>query len=318
MSKTLLILFVSAIYFVGCQSNEVNVKKSVVEAKSQQASKAVKDPVVSASALKPLDDRSFRAQFSKKLGKLKDDKQTTDVKALLAELKKEKKCSIDIPAPKTKPLNTAALYEECAPSTLIVGNVYKCGKCNNWHDSMASGYAIAPDIIATNYHVLDNTRASAMGIMTPSGEVYPIIEVLASNKADDVALARIEIPDGKPALKPATIAPHTPVGSRIGVISHPTGRFYTYTEGMISRYFNIQFSKTSKAVRMAITADYAKGSSGGPVFDEAGNICGMVSSTNSIYYNRDKKGIDQNLQMVIKNCVPAASILKLIESLEKK
>ena len=312
MSKSLIITIAAALLLFGCKSTEVSQKNTVANVEKS------KDPVVTASAVKPLDDKTFRALFSKKLGDLKDSKQTVEVKDLMAELKKEKKCSIDIPQAKTQSLNTAALYEQCAPSTLIVGNVYNCGKCNKWHNSMASGYAIAPDVIATNYHVLDNTKASAMGIMTANGDVYPIIEVLASNKADDVALARVKIPEGKPGLSPASIAQHTPVGSRIGVISHPTGRFYTYTEGMVSRYFNIQFNKQQKAVRMAITADYAKGSSGGPVFDEAGNICGMVSSTNSIYYTRDKKGIDQNLQMVIKNCVPSASILKLIESSKNK
>lgn len=303
MYKAPLSLLSLTLLIISCQSSD-HTRTSL--AKEESA-------IVKASADKPLDDRTFRADFSKKLGELKDNNKTVDVKGLLAELKKEKKCSIDIQKEKTKPLNTADLYEQCAPSTLIVGNVYNCGKCNKWHHSMASGYSITPDVIATNYHVIDNTKASAMGIMTPNGEVYPIIEILASNKADDVAIARVEIPEGKPGLKPASISQHTPVGSRIGVISHPTGRFYTYTEGMISRYFNIQFNKEQKAVRMAITADYAKGSSGGPVFDEAGNICGMVSSTNSIYYSRDKKGIDQNLQMVVKNCVPSASILKLIE-----
>lgn len=312
MSKSIIISLLSALFFAGCQSPQSSPNLQKAEVQKSEI------PVITASAVNPLDDNKFRDDFSKKLGSLQESKQTAEMKDLMEELKKEKKCSIEIPEAKTKSLNTAALYEQCAPSTLIVGNIYNCGKCNKWHNSMASGYAIASDVIVTNYHVLDNTKASAMGIMTPNGEVYPIIEVLASNKADDVALARVKIPEGQAALTPATIAAHTPVGSRIGVISHPTGRFYTYTEGMISRYFNIQFSKDTKAVRMAITADYAKGSSGGPVFDEAGNICGMVSSTNSIYYSRDNKGIDQNLQMVIKNCVPAASILKLIDNSEKK
>ncbi|MCM8539234.1 MAG: serine protease [Lentisphaeraceae bacterium] len=303
MSNSIITIITSALLFVSCQSTTTSINTTTS---------------VSSSAAKPLNDRKIRIDFSKQLGDMKDSKKTTDIKSLLSQLKEEKKCSIEIQEAKTQSLSTADLFEQCVPSTLIVGNIYNCGKCNKWHNSMASGYAVASDVIATNYHVLDNTKASAMGIMTPNGDVYPIIEVLASNKADDVALARIKVPQGKPALTPASIASHTPIGSRIGVISHPTGRFYTFTEGMISRYFSTQFSKDKEAVRMAITADYAKGSSGGPVFDEAGNICGMVSSTNSIYYNRDKKGIDQNLQMVIKNCIPAASVLKLIENIETK
>ena len=82
---------------------------------------------------------------------------------------------------------------------------------------------------------------------------------------------------------------------------------------MISRYTTFKSAKDApESVRMTITADYAKGSSGAPVFDACGNICGMVSSTNSIYYNKTKDGANENLQMVVKNCVPAASILNLI------
>jgi S1-C subfamily serine protease len=61
---------------------------------------------------------------------------------------------------------------------------------------------------------------------------------------------------------------------------------------------------------MSITADYARGSSGSPVLDDSGAVVGMVADTRSIYYTIDH-GAQQNLQMVVKECVPSASILKL-------
>ena len=62
---------------------------------------------------------------------------------------------------------------------------------------------------------------------------------------------------------------------------------------------------------MAITADYAKGSSGAPVLNSKGEVVGMVSATNSIYYNKER-GQNQNLQMVIKSCIPVDAIRRLI------
>jgi S1-C subfamily serine protease len=69
---------------------------------------------------------------------------------------------------------------------------------------------------------------------------------------------------------------------------------------------------------MTVTADYAKGSSGGPVFNETGEVVGMVSSTNSIYTEsgpgQDKMTPKGQLQMVIRNCVPADAIRALFET----
>jgi S1-C subfamily serine protease len=67
-----------------------------------------------------------------------------------------------------------------------------------------------------------------------------------------------------------------------------------------------------------VTADYAKGSSGGPVVNEAGKVVGMVSNTQSIYYGpRGKDGDQQGpLQMVVKNCVPVKAVRVMIKARE--
>ena len=85
------------------------------------------------------------------------------------------------------------------------------------------------------------------------------------------------------------------------------------THGMVSRYNMIMETKHKKAgKRMTITADYAKGSSGAPVFNRKGQVVGVVSSTSSIYYSVEN-GKKENLQMVVKNCIPVESIHELIQ-----
>jgi S1-C subfamily serine protease len=77
-----------------------------------------------------------------------------------------------------------------------------------------------------------------------------------------------------------------PVGNPVSVISHPGQRFYGMTAGIVSRYFALAMHGTS-VTRMAITADFAHGSSGAPVFNEFGNVVGMVTCTDSIYRSRE-------------------------------
>jgi V8-like Glu-specific endopeptidase len=125
----------------------------------------------------------------------------------------------------------------------------------------------------------------------------------------------------------ASIYRDEPVGNPVTVISHPNYKFYLLTQGHVSRYY----MNKEKMTFMNITADYAKGSSGGPLFNNRGDLIGLVSSTTSLSANfktlpqseeqrktntkKNKKStmIKQDHQMTLKNCVPSRAILKLIE-----
>ena len=61
---------------------------------------------------------------------------------------------------------------------------------------------------------------------------------------------------------------------------------------------------------MAISADYARGSSGAAVLNDSGEIVGMVASTITINYDIKEK---TNPQMVVGLCAPVEAIRRLIE-----
>ena len=210
------------------------------------------------------------------------------------------------------PLNSASeVYRDRKNCVLCFGNIYKCKNCDKWHGNIAGGFVITADGIAvTNYHVMEAAEAGAFGAMTADGKIHLVEEVLAASKRDDLAIVRLA-GDGFSA---APLQTDEPVGSKVIAISHPQGRFYTVSEGIISRYYRVSRGKNSGSERVSITADFAKGSSGCPVFSSSGSgESGVISSTNSIYYDRGKDGAETNLQMVIKSCVPSRAILKLIE-----
>ncbi|KYF43342.1 trypsin-like peptidase domain protein [Toxoplasma gondii ARI] len=79
-------------------------------------------------------------------------------------------------------------------------------------------------------------------------------------------------------------------GAAIFIPSHPAGRFFSLTQGVVSRYF-VRHSRGSwpqehavPSVVLAVTADFARGSSGAPVVHAAsGELLGIAQSTSSLY-----------------------------------
>jgi hypothetical protein len=73
------------------------------------------------------------------------------------------------------------------------------------------------------------------------------------------------------------------------------------------------------SVFMQTTADYARGSSGGPILDHYGNAVGMVASTSPVFTSptlthtttKDAKPTTTSQQMVRHNCATARAILQL-------
>ena len=252
-----------------------------------------------------IDDRVMRERFGVELAKLVEEGEATDGEELQEQLERGFH-ELKLPKPSRRSMRQASIYEHVKRSVVLVGSIHKCGNCDKWHANFASGFVVRPDgIIATNYHVLDKKEDKTMGVMTFDGDVYLVREVLAANKTDDTALIQVEAE----GLEPLPLRADVAVGSPVSVLSHPNKRLYMFTRGVVSRYFNQRVSGEERC-RMAITADYAKGSSGAPVIDDTGAVVGMVASTSSIYY-KEEDGQQKNLQMVVKDCVPARSILDL-------
>lgn len=258
---------------------------------------------------KYFNDFQLRLDFQKGLEKLLDDNQTVS----LVDLKKQLTQThpkVELEPETISIASPAKLYDQVCKSVLVMGRLYNCGKCSKWHTSIASAFAIGKDgIIITNYHVLEKEQGEILGAMDLKGNVFAIEKVLAANREDDLAILKLR----NAQLIPMAIGKTANVGSDVWVISHPDRRMYMMTKGMISRY-NLMLENNNQKVspRMSITADYAKGSSGAPVFNRKGQVVGVVSSTNSIYYNIVNTQKD-NLQMVVKNCIPVESIHKLIQ-----
>jgi serine protease Do len=257
------------------------------------------------------DDNGLRNKFISRMADHWDQGKTVQGGKLASQLDR-KLFEMDCVAGSSRSLPPADIYQRASKSVVMIGTLYKCGRCENWHSGFSSGFVIGSDgVVVTNYHVVEKAAdVETLGVMTHNGKVFPVSSVLAADDLQDIAVLQVE---GK-GLAALPVKAAAPVGSGVYVLGHPDGQFYTFTQGLVSRYMvHNAHGKKGKINRMAITADFARGSSGSPVLDQYGRVVGIVSSTRSIYYNKEK-GVEKNLQMVLKHCIPAGELLKLLPS----
>jgi len=260
----------------------------------------VNPPAASQAEPMVINDRQIIGQMTAKASKMMDSDSVVEMKTLIERLKKEPKVSLQLP----KLSSTSA--NEARKAVAVVGGVYKCDKCTRWHVAPASGFLIAEDLVVTNYHVVDNPERSGLAVRLFDGRVFMVEDVVASSERYDLAVLRLP----KTGIKPIALGQAAPVGAKIDLISHPNHKFYTLSEGRVARYFVTQRNR-KPVPAMAITADFGKGSSGAPVLNENGQVVGVAASTESLYYT-EKDGVQKNLQMVFKNCVPVSQLRELI------
>lgn len=216
------------------------------------------------------------------------------------------------PARKKK-LSPEKIYEQCRHSSLVFGKMEHLSymKADSAF-STASAVVLTPDgVCATNYHVIndivlrgalnhkvDNDRMRF--VMDCDGNFYPVTDILGIDAVNDLAIIKID-PCGR-KLTPAPIGGDPITGAKVYCLAHPTGSYFLFTDGMVSNCSG-KLNKRNGQTRyiMDITADYGVGASGGPIFDECGNLVALVSSTLSIYADAQQQ---RNFQMSYKQTVP--------------
>ncbi|MFT5125141.1 MAG: serine protease Do [Kiritimatiellia bacterium] len=252
--------------------------------------------------------------FAEELGQRLEADAPVSSSQVAAQLQPNKTKAIAHTKPSTETLTGAALYQARSPSVVMLGKIYKCDRCDHWHSNVASGFIIHADgIIVTNYHVVEHDDDDdAIAVMTHDGTLYEVEEVLACNRANDLAVLKINAKN----LIPAPIASEIGIGAPVSVISHPARHLYTYTEGIVSGKTRQRHKKNLRR-ELTITADFAKGSSGAPVFDQTGAVVGIVRATETVFYD-EHRGMDTNPQMVWKFAIPSECLLELIETQTKE
>lgn len=256
------------------------------------------------------------------LDSLKKDGMMTffgGIQALRKQAQQVKENNMVIMTPRRAEKKHLTPEEIICKSRASVLTINKYGRTLNGKEAVM-GWATAvvlseEGICVSNYHVFWellepsvklNPNDSIMFVATEEGKVYPITEILSFNKNADFAIFKIDT-HGE-VLTPISMGNDLSAGRCVHLLSHPEGYPYSYTNGVVMRTSTTDV-KDPFARRMEMTADFAKGSSGGPVMDDCGNMVGMVSSIRSIYYMTQPP---YHLQMNIKLCIPISSLKQII------
>jgi serine protease Do len=260
------------------------------------------------------DEQHFRAMEAAIL-KLAHDGKATRGKELMGQLKR-KQCQA-VAAPASAPvLQPEEIYTGCSGGVVAITSAWKNEGVWQAGDP-ATAWVLTPDgVLVTNYHVFaDPEKEEVFGIMTRDARFYPVTEILAADSANDIAIFKVPAK----ALQPLALSTGEPVGKKVYVISHPDSQFYTFTQGQVNRYTLQRDDPKAPLVKyMSVSAEFARGSSGGPVLNEHGAVVGMVCSTKTVYYGEKGKDKDDDVQMVMKFCIPGDSIKELLKPAAKE
>ncbi len=174
---------------------------------------------------------------------------------------------------------TASIYEEALESE-IQRRQQELDKKEEPTDWSGSGFALNNGYICTNYHVVEGAKSIDIFGVQGDFTVSYSAKIVATDKFNDLALLQID--DSK--FKGFGTIPYkvktsmAEVGEDIFVLGYPMtttmGDEIKLTNGIISSRTGFQ----GDVSLYQISAPIQPGNSGGPLFDNYGNLIGIVSS----------------------------------------
>jgi serine protease Do len=195
------------------------------------------------------------------------------------------------PAPLShQKLSAPDLCDHLRQSTLAVGSYYRCPDCDEWHFNSSTGFVVGEGgIVSTCCHVVraedEGVKEAYLIAADDAGHVFPVQAVLAADTESDTCLVKISAA----GLKPLPLRTGARAGERVYCLSHPGGYYFMFTQGMVARlnrkrnevldeHGHTNGLLTRPILFLNVTAEFAPGSSGAAIADEAGNVVGQVAS----------------------------------------
>ena len=155
-------------------------------------------------------------------------------------------------------VTAAQIAEMATPSVVLI----------KLPDGLGTGFVVSRDgRIVTNVHVIRGAKQAV--VVTADGREFTDIEVMAADEAHDLAVLRI----GTHGLQPLALGDSSSdkPGEHVVAIGHPLGLGNTVSDGLVSAVREISAGRSM----LQISAPISPGSSGGPVFNDRGEVIGV-------------------------------------------
>ena len=170
--------------------------------------------------------------------------------------------------------------------------------------SSGTGFVCGTDLIATNYHAIQNGSKWEITFPT-SGRTYPL-QLVTADKTNDLAVLRIILrrsgETGKP--KPLIISAFSParIGKELYTIGFPLGDLLGSSQKVATGVLSSSVGIDDDPRMFQITVPVQPGNSGGPIFNSKGQVIGiLVSILSSEFLFKAQGNIPKNVNFAIKS-----------------
>ena len=194
---------------------------------------------------------------------------------------------------------------------------------------LGSGFVVAKDIVATNYHVIENNLGVVVLKKNPSGSDIKPVKASVLWRSVDLDLALLEVPGLE--LPVITVRQSMPAkGSSVTTMGYPGAADEalndlskvslvesTFTQGIIGRMIEASWSANAdKQMIIQHSASVNSGNSGGPLLDNCGRVIGVnTAKALGIVQGDNRSGMTVNQSDGI---FYASHISSLIEAMKQQ
>lgn len=177
-------------------------------------------------------------------------------------------CGGKVRGPSRTRLTAKEIVVESRPAIVRIESAF-----TNDAGGVGTGFFIDDSgVVATNLHVIRG--ATAIKVTTYEGEEYAVSAIVGLDGDRDLALLKI---DAKTPMKTLRLGKSSEVspGDSVIAIGNPLGMLdYTVSDGLISSVRNLGPTLTV----LQISAPISQGSSGGPLFNNYGEVIGVATA----------------------------------------